>query len=337
MAQEKSNAIFQFKADKQLSITKTQQLINALNLAIQLGELKPGDLLPSVNQLSTSGDVSRDTVFKVYREMVRRGVIESAPQHGYFVASDRNKIMLFLDTYSSFKDTLYHNFRAQLPENYGVDLFFHHYNSRVFESIILDNIGQYSMYVVMNFDHEMLGDTLRKIDPNKLLIFDWGRFDKKGYSYVCQDFDKAVYNSLVSGLQRIRTYEEFLLIFPTETHHPKETVDAFKRFCHDYNIKSRVVNSFEVIESFNNKLFFVIDELDLVKIIKITSLNSLVLGKDVGIISYNDTPMKEVVGNGITVISTDFALMGKMAADFVLHKQKLQFIVPTTLTERGSL
>jgi len=337
MAREKRKPEFQFKADEQLSITKTQQLINALNQAIHLGELKPGDPLPSVNKLSTEGSVSRDTVFKVYREMVRRGVIESAPQHGYFVASDRNKVMLFLDNYSSFKDTLYHNFRAQLPENYGVDLFFHHYNFRVFESIILDNIGQYSMYVIMNFDHEMLSDVLRKIDQNKLLIFDWGRFAKNDYSYVCQDFDKAVYNSLVSGLQRIHTYQEFVLIFPVETYHPRETIDAFKRFCRDYNIKSHVVTTVEAIDVFENKLFFVIDELDLVKIVKITTSASLQLGKDVGIISYNDTPMKEIIGNGITVISTDFALMGKMAADFVLHKQKLQFIVPTTLTERGSL
>ena len=337
MLREKRKPTFHFKADDQLSITKTQQLINALNLAIHLGELKPGDPLPSVNQLSNEGEVSRDTVFKVYREMVRRGVIESAPQHGYFVATDRNKVMLFLDNYSSFKDTLYHNFRAQLPENWGVDLFFHHYNFRVFESIILDNIGQYSMYVIMNFDPEKLSDVLRKIDRNKLLIFDWGRFDKKDYSFVCQDFDKAVYNSLVSGLQRIRTYKEFVLIFPADTYHPRETVDAFKRFCRDYNIKSHVVPTVEANETFEDKLFFVIDELDLVKIIKITSSGSLELGKDVGIISYNDTPMKEIVGKGITVISTDFALMGRMAADFVLHKQKLQFIVPTTLTERGSL
>jgi len=157
------------------------------------------------------------------------------------------------------------------------------------------------------------------------------------YSFVCQDFDQAVYNSLLTGLQRIRTYQEFILIFPTDARHPKETIDAFKHFCHDYNIKSRVVNSFEAIDDFENKLFFVIEDLDLVKIVKITSLLNLELGKDVGIISYNDTPMKEVVGNGISVVSTDFALMGKMAADFVLHKQKLQFIVPTTLTERGSL
>jgi DNA-binding LacI/PurR family transcriptional regulator len=193
------------------------------------------------------------------------------------------------------------------------------------------------MYVVMNFNHDMISDVLKKIDANKLLILDWGRFEKENYSYVCQDFDQAVYNSLVSGLQRIRAYEEFVLVFPKETYHPHETINAFKQFCKDYTIKHSIVNVFDPFTTLENRLFFVIDEVDLVQIVKTTNSAKLELGKDVGIISYNDTPMKEVIGNGITVISTDFALMGKMAADFVLHKQKLQLIIPTTLTERGSL
>ena len=337
MVNDKKEIFFQFIADTQSRTSKVQQLINAIIQAINLGDLVPGDTLPSINQMSVSANVSRDTVFKAYRELVRRGTIESSPQRGYFVATDLNKVMLFLDTYSSFKDTLYHNLRSNLPENYGVDIFFHHYNFRVFESILLDNIGQYSMYVVMNFNHDMISDVLKKIDANKLLILDWGRFEKGNYSYVCQDFDQAVYNSLVSGLQRIRAYEEFVLIFPKETYHPHETINAFKQFCKDYAIKHSIVNVFDPFTKLENKLFFVIDEVDLVQIVKTTNSAKLELGKDVGIISYNDTPMKEIIGNGISVISTDFALMGKMAADFVLHKQKLQLIIPTTLTERGSL
>ncbi len=337
MAKENSKPPLQFVADNQSRTSKVQQLINTIIQAINIGDLEPGDTLPSINQLSLTAKISRDTIFKAYRELVRRGTIESSPQRGYFVATDLNKVMLFLDTYSSFKDTLYHNLRSNLPENYGVDLYFHHYNFRVFESILLDNIGQYSMYVVMNFNHDMLSDVLKKIDSNKLLILDWGRFEKENYSYVCQDFDQAVYNSLVSGLQRIRAYDEFVLVFPKETYHPHETINAFKQFCKDYAIKHSIINVFDPFDKLENKLFFVIDEVDLVQIVKTTNSAKLELGKDVGIISYNDTPMKEIIGNGVSVISTDFALMGKMVADFVLHKQKIQFIVPTTLTERGSL
>ena len=36
------------------------------------------------------------------------------------------------------------------------------------------------------------------------------------------------------------------------------------------------------------------------------------VGKDVGVISYNETPLKKIILNGITTVSTDFMMMGKM-------------------------
>lgn len=39
----------------------------------------------------------------------------------------------------------------------------------------------------MNFDNEKLSPHLYKIDSSKLLLLDFGKFDKKDYSYVCQD------------------------------------------------------------------------------------------------------------------------------------------------------
>ena len=60
-------------------------------------------------------------------------------------------------------------------------------------------------------------------------------------------------------------------------------------------------------------------------------------GHEVGVISYNETPMKKYVKNGITVISTDFELMGQKAAEFVTSGKAMQFEVPTTLKIRASL
>lgn len=45
------------------------------------------------------------------------------------------------------------------------------------------------------------------------------------------------------------------------------------------------------------------------------------LGEDIGIISYSDTPLKELLG--ITVIRTDFKKMGATAAKMILNKQSL--------------
>ena len=53
-------------------------------------------------------------------------------------------------------------------------------------------------------------------------------------------------------------------------------------------------------------------------------------GREAGVISYNETPMKKYVKNGISVISTDFELMGRKAAEFVTSNKPVHFEVPTT-------
>jgi hypothetical protein len=47
--------------------------------------------------------------------------------------------------------------------------------------------------------------------------------------------------------------------------------------------------------------------------------------------------MKKYVKNGITVISTNFELMGQKAAEFVASGNPIQFEVPTALKLRSSL
>ncbi len=83
--------------------------------------------------------------------------------------------------------------------------------------------------------------------------------------------------------------------------------------------------------------YFVIRDNDLVEVIKTCRSKRLELGKDVGVLSYNDTPMKQIVGGGISVISIDFEKMGKQAAEFVKTKQKIAQILPTSLLLRDSL
>jgi DNA-binding LacI/PurR family transcriptional regulator len=60
-------------------------------------------------------------------------------------------------------------------------------------------------------------------------------------------------------------------------------------------------------------------------------------GKKFGIVSFNDTMLKEVVAGGITTISTDFAEMGKTLADMVLNKKNGQVRNPSKLIVRNSL
>ncbi len=319
-------------------ITKVQQLVHAFTEAISTGALKEGNNLPSVNNLSKESGFSRDTVFKAYNILKKRSIIQSAPTKGYYVANESFKIFVLLDDFSAFKEQLYRSFRNNLPESYSVDLLFHHYNKEVFEQLIQSSLGRYSMYVLMNIDNKNIAPIVSKIDNNKLLILDMGSPDKEDFNYVIQNFDTAFTSCLYKALDKIRKYNELILIYSEKiTPHPSETKSAFLNFCKKNQLNGSVEASFNSSALKGNQAYIVIKDSELVQIIKSCRNNNYKLGKDIGIISYNDTPMKEIVGNGITVISTDFELMGRHAAEFVKNKQKIRKIVPTSLIVRDSL
>lgn len=121
------------------------------------------------------------------------------------------------------------------------------------------------------------------------------------------------------------------------TPHPGDTVIAVRNFCKNHRIQFQKLKQLSAGDVKKDKLFFVLRDSDLVMVIKACREKNLWLGKDVGVISYNDTPMKQVVGGGISVISTNFEQMGTLAADFVKNKQAVKKVLPTFLTLRESL
>jgi len=72
-------------------------------------------------------------------------------------------------------------------------------------------------------------------------------------------------------------------------------------------------------------------------LIKTGEETGLQLGKELGILSYNETPMKEIIRNGITVVSADFAKMGRIIARFIMDpKYTTEFFYPEVII-RNSL
>ena len=179
--------------------TKVKQLADLISQDISMGRYKVDDALPSINQLSRDYKVSRDTVFKAFIDLKERGIIDSTPGKGYYVVNRQKSILLVLDEDSPFKATRYNSIIKHLSSRYKVDLWFHQYNESLFNAILRESLGRYNKYVVMNFDNEKFSPNLYKIDSSKLLLLDFGKFDKKDYSYICQDFDDSFYQALLKG------------------------------------------------------------------------------------------------------------------------------------------
>ena len=76
---------------------------------------------------------------------------------------------------------------------------------------------------------------------------------------------------------------------------------------------------------------------DLVVLIERLLESKLKVGKDVGVISYNETPLKRIILNGITTISTDFEAMGEETARIIKENALRHVQIPFSLRLRASL
>ena len=328
---------FRFEPNINSGISKIQQLVDALIRSINYKMLREGDPLPSVNDLMKESGLSRDTVFKSYRELKRRGIVEAIPNKGYFVTRSQKQVFLFLDTFKAYKEVLYNSFKLNLTKNTMVDINFHHYNFEVFRSIIHSSIGKFSRYIIMNFNHPGIPEIIGEIDPEKLLLIDWPIHAQPGQAKVYQDFGESVYRCLASGWHLLRKYEEVVCVYPEYTFHPFESVENVNKFCTDNNLKFSVLYNIDELDIKIGKVYLVFEDIDLAAILEQANRKKFKLREDYGILSYNDTPMKQFVADGITVISTDFKLMGKKAAEFANGNDNQDYKIPTELIIRESL
>ncbi len=329
--------IFALEINHDSDIPKYQQIVNGINNAISENILNKGDALPSVNSICNNNKLSRDTVFKAYSILKDQKVIESVPNKGYYVLGETRKVLLLLDTFKAYKEVLYHSFVHNLPDNIITDVQFHHYNIDNFKTIINNSIGKYYKYVVMNFDNKEIPSIISAISNEKLLLIDWNIHSKSKNNYIFQDFGKAFYQALEEGKTLFKKYQEIRFIYPTFTDHPKETVEYFKKFCADYGLAHKVITNVKTLQIEKNMAYISVSDRVLGLFLEQCREKNLEPGKDVGFLSYNETPMKKFIYKGITVVSTDFKALGTKGAEFVTNELPVHHYVPTHLIIRDSL
>ena len=317
--------------------TKVQQLADTLEQHIVAGIYEGGNGLPSINQLSRMHNVSRDTVFMAFSLLREKGFIDSTPGKGYYITNQRKKVLLLLDEYSLFKTTFYNRFIQGLPSNYQVDLWFHQYNQQLFDAILREAAGKYNHYVVMNINNEEPSPLLNKLPSSRLLLLDFGNFDKQDLSFICQDFDAGIYSALMQLKERFKRYNRNIFFFPKGIQHPKVSRDSFLRFCRENGLSGTIVEDERALEVTQGTTYFVIRQIDVVNIIKQSRARSLQCGKDFGLVAYNDTPAYEVIDNGITTLTINWEKMGEMASRSIVNGEHVQEYLPTEVHLRHSL
>lgn len=326
---------FRIRIQTDSSVPKFQQLIDLVVDAVSGGVLSPGDILPSVNNIFTDTGLARGTIVKALDELKRRGIVESVPNKGYFVARENPRVLLLLDTLRPFKQVIYDGIRKMIPENMEVNMYFHHYNIRLMEEILLGAAGRYSAFIVMAYEHPGIPAILNKLDPNKVLVFDYLNPEWGDYSAVIQEFENSLYENLKRLREPLNKYKSLIFVCPDSANHPPEAKSAFLAFCKDHGIEGKVQD--EPGPVILNNAFLVVDDKHLIEVVKRTREAGLKTGKDVGVISFNDYPMKEVLEGGISVISPDFLEMAGFIAQAINNREKVRNLVPPRVIFRNSL
>ncbi len=332
---------FDIQFDDNQSIPKYRQIIDAIQQKIKAGELKKGNKIPSLNMLCKEYGLSQDTVLMAYNELKSKGIITSQVGKGYFIQNEntgfKHKVLLVFDRLTAYKEELYDAFKDALQKDGSEQIFFHHNNLKMFQTIIDGSIGDYSEYVIMPIDHPDAMTTIAKLPSNKVFILDQGRKQyKELYPFVCQDFERDIYRVLKQNSELVNKYSRMVLVIRHQKSHFKDIVTGFRDFCKQYPIACEIVNELKSLEIKPGDAFVVVDDRDLEFLVRVSIEKQLKLGKDLGIVSYNETPLKGIVASGITTISTDFVAMGKTMAEMILNHQKLKLDNPFVMNQRNS-
>lgn len=323
-----------------LGIPKYRQIIVSVEKALTDGSLRKGDGLPSINSIRNKFDLSRDTVLMAFNELKNRGIVESIPGKGYYVKSEnitvKKKIFLLFDELNAFKEDLYNSFMENLDDNVHVDIFFHHFNFDMFSKLIYDSIGNYSHYIIMPANLKQTHRVIDKLPSDKVYILDQTHEELAHYPTIYQNFEDDIFNSLMHSFELIKKYQKLVLLFP-EKKQPQGMLLGFQKFRKTVKFPHEVINDLKDREPKAGEVYLVLDDSSLIVLVKKLKDLQLKVGKDVGIISYNDTLLKEIVEGGITTISTDFKQMGKRLAQMVINQEHLKIENPNNLIIRNSL
>lgn len=327
-------------------VRKHRQIINSVLNATTIGSLKLNDKLPSVNELAIDYNISRDTVVRAYTFLKENDIIDSVPGKGYYIKSITNKqkakVFLLFNSLSPQMKKIYDAFAEALQDKVSIDFYIYQNDYEQFKKHILDNNSkEYSHYVLAtNFvDDDYIDFIKNELPVDKLILLDGcpEQFEDE-VNCICQNLEADFFQALVALESYWRKYKGIKLVMPKYNNIPNEIRQSFEKFCHQYNYNFGIVEDLKNEKLEKNTVYVDFDDDEsLVNLIKKIGSIDFVLGKDIGLLSYDDNPLKELLAGGITVITRVFEKIGYQVADIILNKEKKQVLNPLKVIVRKSL
>ncbi|WP_316929878.1 substrate-binding domain-containing protein, partial [Sphingobacterium sp. T2] len=207
----------------------------------------------------------------------------------------------------------------------ALDLFVYNSDISYLKSLLLNFTKTYDHYVIFPHFKEGADQAAeiisRYIPSEKLLLLSKLIPDLEGeFPAVFENHENDIYTALNKAIEHLKKYETIKLVFPDHSDYPKAIIKGFYKFCQEHGIDHTLVSNLKQEKIKSGTCYINIVERDLALLLEKILAQKLEVGKDVGIISYNETPLKKFILNGITTISTNFEYMGKAAAQLIKNK-----------------
>ena len=326
-----------------------KQLVAQVERAIHEGKLQAGEMLPSMNELASTLGISRETVKKAYNILTDRGLILPKQGKGFYVAdvtSDtRPQVLVIIDKFSVYKQTLLNAFTSRLGNAAEITLLNHNQSIDLLEYYLDCNLDAYEYYVVMPHfpldaaTQAKVSKQLARIPNRKLIMLDRLQPSFPGnYGAVYQDFENDIYKGLCDGLASGATIDKLRVITLPTSLYGKCIRKGVKLFSTEKHIPVEFHESAPDDIRQGDTFLVLNSQLDagLVDLTRKIQGKGLEVGKDVRIISYNEYGMNELILGGLTTVSTDFAEMGRIAANMILFRTLEKTHCPFRMIRRNT-
>lgn len=336
--------LFYERINPESEIPKYKQVVDLIISDIESGIFKQGQRVPSINETSEELLLSRDTVEKAYICLKKMGVLLSVRGKGYFVNQislyKKLRVALIFNKLSNYKRSIYYSLVGSLGSKASVDVFIYNHDLTEFGSIIDNNLNNYDFFVILpHFKHEQAdyASIIRRIPKEKVIIADRFPENLREYPVVYQDFETDIQLALTRGLALLRKYKQVNLVFPADQFYSRRIVRGFQIFCQVNNLCFSVIEKLQADNIRANEAYVIVSDDDLYSFIKLIRERGLKTGHDIGLVAYNDNPVKEILEDGITTISTNHDEIGRLIAQMILTRDFRQIRTPFEFIERKSL
>jgi DNA-binding transcriptional regulator YhcF (GntR family) len=328
----------------QSEVPKYMQVVDLIISDIESGIFKQGQKIPSINETSEELLLSRDTVEKAYVFLREKGILSPVRGKGYYVSQSniyKNiKIALIFNKLSNYKRNLYYSFIETLGSKAVVDVFIYNYDVQQFKRIIENHAAQYDFYVILpHFKNESddVAGAIKLLPRGKVLLIDRNLDTLKSYPIVYQEYEKDIQSALAEGIDLIKKYKKLNLVFPADQYYSGFILRGFRIFCQVHRLNFSVIDQLTREDVRKGEAYVIIADDDLYRFIGICRSVKLKLGTDIGVVAYNENPVKEILEDGITTISTNHDEIGRVAAEMILTKNFRRIKSPFRFTRRNSL